>query len=125
MQMSETPEAAAWLLRAMVRRHDSRVVGYINFHGLPDDRGRAELGYTVFEEYRRQGYATEAAVAMMGWAQQQQHGVEVFVVSISPSNEASLRLAASIGFERTGSQIDDLDGEEWVFELRLGKPAAS
>lgn len=116
-QMAEAPESAEWLLRAMVRRADGEIVGYINFHGPPDEAGRAELGYTVFEPHRRQGYATEAALAMMRWAHEA-HGVSTFVVSISPANEPSLRLADAMGFLRTGTQIDEIDGEEWVFELQ-------
>ena len=116
-QMGDDPDGADWLLRGMVRRLDRALVGFINFHGPPDERGRAELGYTVFEEHRRQGYASEAAMAMIGWAQIRR-GAEVFVVSVSPENEPSLRLAASLGFERVGSQIDEEDGLEWVFELK-------
>ncbi len=115
-QMRRRPEAAEWLLRAMVDRERGRAVGYVNFHGPPEN-SRAELGYTVFEEYRRQGYAHEAAVAMMRWANET-HGVEIFVVSISPDNAPSLALAARLGFVRTGEQWDEEDGEEWVFELR-------
>ena len=54
---------------------------------------------------------------MIRWACAER-GVETFVVSISPSNEASLGMAAKLGFEQVGSQIDEVDGEEWVFELR-------
>jgi RimJ/RimL family protein N-acetyltransferase len=115
-QMRRDPRAAEWLLRAMVRRDGDAVVGIINFHGPPDGRNRAELGYTVFETYRRQGHASEAAVAIMRWARTER-GVETFVVSISPENQPSLRLAEKLGFVRTGSHIDDEDGEEWEFEL--------
>jgi RimJ/RimL family protein N-acetyltransferase len=118
-QMRSQPRSAEWLLRGMVRRADHKLVGVINFHGTPDERNRAELGYTVFVEYRRLGYASEAAIAMMRWARAER-SVETFVVSISPQNEPSLLLAAGLGFEQVGSQIDEIDGEEWVFELRPG-----
>ena len=120
-QMRTSPPSAEWLLRGVIKRVDNSLAGYINFHGLPDEIGRAELGYTIFEEHRRQGYASEAARSMMGWAQQR-HGVNTFLVSISPRNEPSLRMAASLGFRRTGSRIDEVDGEEWVFELKLDSP---
>ena len=45
-QMRTTPSDAEWLLRGIVRREDGDLVGVINFHGVPDDRNRAELGYT-------------------------------------------------------------------------------
>ena len=117
-QLDEDPAAAPWLLRLMVRTRDRVAVGYINFHGPPDDAGRVELGYTVFEEHRRRGYATEAVQAMIGWAGVE-HGVRRFLLSISPSNQPSLAIAARLGFERVGSQIDEIDGVEDVFELVL------
>ena len=115
-EMQTDPAVGPWLMRAMRRRSDGVVVGNISFHGPPDDQGRAELGYTVFEAYRRQGYASEAALALMSWAREQ-HGIRRFVVSISPANEPSLAMAAKLGFLRTGTQMDDIDGEEYVFEL--------
>ena len=115
-QIAAAPGDAPWLLRAMVRREDGRVVGCVNFHGPPNEEGQAELGYTVFEDERRQGYATEAILAMMLRAREVR-GVRRFLLSISPANEASLRLAAKLGFQRIGSQIDEIDGEEQVFEL--------
>ncbi len=114
-QMDEEPDTAEWLLRAIVNE-EQRVVGIINFHGRPDELGRAELGYRIFPQFRRHGYASEAAMGMMSWANQH-HGIETFVVSVSPGNEPSLRMAAKLGFMRVGSQIDPVDGEEWVFEF--------
>jgi RimJ/RimL family protein N-acetyltransferase len=115
-EMRQTPSSAEWLLRGMLRRTDKRLLGRINFHDPPDERNRAELGYTVFEAYRRRGYATEAAIAMMHWAHTER-SVETFVLSISPENRPSLAMAAKLGFERVGSRMDEIDGEEWVFEL--------
>jgi ribosomal-protein-alanine N-acetyltransferase len=117
-QMEREPDSAPWLLRAIVRRSDMTMIGYITFHDPPAD-GRAELGYTVFEEHRRRGYASEAALAMMRWAREV-HDVRAFVVSISPDNQASLALAAKLGFLRTGTRMDEVDGEEWVFEREAG-----
>jgi RimJ/RimL family protein N-acetyltransferase len=113
-QMRGEPAVAAWLLRGMVRAADRRLVGYINFHGRPAE-GRADLGDTVLAPYRRRGFARAAALAMMQWAAAR-HGVNRFVLSISPGNAPSLALAGALGFTRTGSQMDEVDGEEWVFE---------
>jgi RimJ/RimL family protein N-acetyltransferase len=77
------------------------------------------MGYTVLPKFQRQGYATEAAKAMMEWARIQ-HGVTSFYLSIAPHNSASLAMAAKLGFEQVGEQIDDEDGLELVFELIVG-----
>lgn len=70
----------------------------------------------MFESERRRGYATESVLAMMAWAGEE-HGVRRFLLSISPDNDPSLGLAGKLGFQRIGSQIDEVDGEEYVFDL--------
>ena len=115
-RMTDDPEEAPWLTRAMLRRSDGAFIGNIGFHGKPNDLGQAELGYGVEPEYRRQGYASEAALALIDWARRE-HAVRRFVVSVSPTNGPSLAMAAKLGFERIGTQIDEIDGEEYVFEL--------
>jgi RimJ/RimL family protein N-acetyltransferase len=116
-QMRAGPESQSWLVRAMVLLTEERpMVGHIGFHGPPETIGRAELGYTIFPDQRRRGYASEAAVAMMDWAKRE-HSVNRFFVSIAPENSASLAMAAKLGFTKVGEQIDKEDGLEYVFEL--------
>jgi len=119
-QLRSNPEWQEWLARAMVLRTTGRpMAGYIGFHGAPAVIGRAEMGYTVRPHFRRKGYATEAAKAMMEWARLH-HGVSSFYLSIAPHNRASLAMAAKLGFRQVGEQIDDEDGLELVFELVVG-----
>lgn len=122
------PASAPWLLRALLLRSERRMVGHVGFHGPPGGAhlepiapGGAELGYTVFEPDRGRGYATEAAVALMDWALRA-HGVTRFVLSISPGNVPSLRLARRLGFARVGSHIDEEDGPEDVFTRDFAEP---
>ncbi len=115
-QLQADPEAEPWLVRAIILRGPRRrMIGHIGFHGPPKE-GAAEMGYTIFERYRRRGFALEAAVSLMDWASSE-HGVNRFIVSISPENEPSLALAAKMGFQRAGEQVDEVDGLEYVFEL--------
>jgi ribosomal-protein-alanine N-acetyltransferase len=116
-QMKKDPGTQPWLLRAIVLGDGSRtVIGHINFHEPPGTKGAVEIGYTIEPPYRRMGYATEAVEGMFAWAERE-HGVRRFIASVSPENEPSLGLIANLGFERTGVQWDELDGEEIVFEL--------
>jgi RimJ/RimL family protein N-acetyltransferase len=73
-----------------------------------------ELGYTVYSEFRRRGYASEAAARLMDHAHGAR-GVSRFVVSISPENVPSLALARKLGFVKVGAQWDEEDGPEDVF----------
>ncbi len=121
-QLKAAPGLTPWLLRVMVLREETIVVGDIGFHSMPGHASLAELapggvefGYGVTEAYRRRGIATEASEAMMLWAREE-HQVQRFVVSISPDNVPSLGLAAKLGFRKIGSHIDELDGPEDIFE---------
>ena len=110
------PSRRPWLGRAMVLDEPAgrRVVGIVGFHDAPDAEGRAEIGYRVDAAYRRRGYALEAVEAVFDWAAER--GATRFVASVSPDNEASLALIERFGFVQTGSQIDEIDGLELVFE---------
>ena len=61
----------------MSRDRERGMLGHIGFHGRPDGRGAAELGYTVLPPFRRRGYALEAAQGLMDWAARE-HGVRLF-----------------------------------------------
>jgi len=118
-QAREDPASEAWLPSAIAL--DGRMVGHIGFHGPPGVNGpkkadALEVGYTVFEPFRRQGYATEAVQAILAWARDE-HSVRAFIASVSPANEPSLALVRRLGFHQTGRQWDVEDGEELVFEL--------
>jgi RimJ/RimL family protein N-acetyltransferase len=117
-QLAADPSEQPWLVRAMVLRETREVVGSVGFHAPPDERGRVEVGYDVTPAHRRRGYAREAILALTGWAFGSGRA-RVCVASISPANAASLMLARSLGFERVGEQIDEIDGLEHVFERAL------
>ena len=93
-----------------------RFIGTAGFHAPPDADGRVEIGYRVEPAYRRRGIATEVVRALFDWAARE-HGVTRFRASVSPNNVASLAIIRGFGFHQTGVQIDDIDGEELVFEL--------
>ena len=117
-QLEAEPHVREWLGRVMVLTDasgDRRIIGSLGFHGPPDAEGRAEVGYRVEPEHRRQGYAREAIEALFDWAHQT-HGVTRFLASIDPNNEPSLRLASGFGYRKIGEQMDDIDGLEYVFE---------
>lgn len=125
-QLEAEPALQLWLLRALVRREDWVMVGHLGFHTAPDPEylrslapGGVEIGYTVYPAYQRQGYATEACSALMEWAQRE-HGLERFVLSISPTNEPSLRIARRFGFRKIGEQMDEVDGLEEIFLREVG-----
>jgi RimJ/RimL family protein N-acetyltransferase len=106
-----------WCARLIVRDDDGDVIGHCGFHGPPEDIGRAEIGYSVLPAFRRQGYAVEAAQGLIDFARAK--GRTTVFACVAPSNEASLAVVGRLGFRQTGLQIDEIDGEELVFEIEL------
>jgi len=116
--LANDPGYLPWSLRAMALKPRLTFVGHFNFHAKPGADylkdlapGAVELGYFVMPACRRQGFAEEAALAMMEWATKA-HGINRFVISISPDNAPSVAMARKLGFARIGSHIDDQDGYE-------------
>jgi ribosomal-protein-alanine N-acetyltransferase len=122
-QMRERPEIQEWFVYAVVLPEGERpMIGHAGFHGPPGVNAvkasdAVEVGYSVFEPYRRRGYATEVVRALIDWASRE-HGIRRFIASISPENEASLALVRRLGFRGIGRHWDEEDGEELEFELR-------
>ena len=115
------PDSLPLLLNVMVLRADPEVVvGRIGFHGPADEDGMLEIGYEVFAPYRRRGYAREAVIAMFGWAQRDP-AVRRFRATVSPQNLASRCLVTGLGFGQIGTQWDEHDGEETIFERASGQ----
>jgi [ribosomal protein S5]-alanine N-acetyltransferase len=124
-QMGDEPARGRWLVRGIVLAETRELIGHVGFHGPPginslraDDA--VEIGYTIFPEHRRNGYATEAVVALLDWARTQ--GIHRFVASVGPENEPSLAIVRRLGFIEVGRHWDDEDGEELEFELVTGSP---
>jgi ribosomal-protein-alanine N-acetyltransferase len=118
-QLDLDPTLQPWLLRAMALR-SGEMVGHIGFHTSPGAQylepwrpGGVEFGFTVFAPHRRKGYAREASLALMAWAHGKR-GVKDFVLTISPDNLPSQRLAAGLGFSRIGEHFDEVDGLEHI-----------
>jgi RimJ/RimL family protein N-acetyltransferase len=121
-RMEESPQERDWMVRLMVLKGSPTAIGNIGFHGPPEVIGRAELGYTVYDPWRRQGFAIEAIRAMLAFAARR--GSRSVFISISPGNGPSLALAERLGFRQVGVQEDEVDGTELVFELPVGAATA-
>lgn len=66
-QLKADPALYGWGVWLMVDAATKQVIGDIGFKGKPE-HGTVELGYSVVPARRRQGYAFEAASALVMWA---------------------------------------------------------
>jgi RimJ/RimL family protein N-acetyltransferase len=94
---------------------DGTEVGFGGFGGRPRTDERLTLGYSVHEEHRGNGYATEIAELLTTWALEQP-GVRIVRATIRPDNATSVRVAEKAGFQPTGETVRDKEeGELLVF----------
>jgi [ribosomal protein S5]-alanine N-acetyltransferase len=80
--------------------HNGELIGICGF--MADDAHDAELGYWIGKPYWGEGYATEAARAVMahGFAKS---GIRRFICKHLMGNEASARVIRKLGFRYTGT----------------------
>ncbi len=97
--LREDSSVAGWLSRAIVVRLYGAVAGSAGMKGRPVD-GRVEVGWGLDRPYRRQGYAREAARAVVAYAFGHRE-VQEAVAEIDPVNTASIAVAESAGMRRT------------------------
>jgi RimJ/RimL family protein N-acetyltransferase len=115
-QAKADPSANRWFVRLVVLRETGFVIGSTSFHAPPDARGMLEIGLGLHEDFRGQGFGTETVHGMWTWAVAQPE-VRTLRYTVSKSNVASVRLVGRFNFNLVGSQIDDKDGPEDVYEL--------
>jgi RimJ/RimL family protein N-acetyltransferase len=87
---------------AIVLRDGGTVVGFCGFFVRPV-KGTT-MGYGIVPEYRDCGLATEAAAAVLDWAER--HDVNVYS-SVRPPNPASVRVLEKIGMRLVDSYHDE------------------
>ena len=119
-QWTGDPAYGPWSIRAIGLKETGEIVGNMNCHHVPMPfvlRGETvtavELGYTIFEPWRRRGFALEAIRGFTGWAAAR--GLQAIILSVAPENTASLELAAKLGAEKIGLKADEVDGPEDIY----------
>jgi ribosomal-protein-alanine N-acetyltransferase len=88
--------------RLVIERSTREVIGTVGFFGPPRD-GLVEIGYGIVPSRQRQGYATEAARALIELALAQP-GVSEIVAHAEPGNAASIRVLERNGLTYAGRE---------------------
>ena len=95
----------------IIRTADGQAIGGIGFKGQPDS-GTAVIGYGLAPSGRGNGFATEAARALVNLARE--HGLSRIVADTDRDNTASQRTLEHAGFTKTGS-----NGDLFLYELNV------
>jgi ribosomal-protein-alanine N-acetyltransferase len=98
-QLETDPTLLGWGVWLMIHTAERVVIGDVGFKGKPDHKGTVKIGYSVTPAYRNQGYASEAAQALINWAFAQQ-GVKKIIAECSRDNAPSIRVLEKLGMKR-------------------------
>jgi RimJ/RimL family protein N-acetyltransferase len=79
-------------------------IGYVQATIYNKEDCYADIAWVIGVSWRGEGYATEAATALVRWLQSQ--GINEIRASIHPSHEASMGIARRLGMHPTEIQID-------------------
>lgn len=123
-RLHKGPEQIGWWMRYVILRKGGEgrtLIGTVGLHGLPDN-GALEVGYSILEEFRGEGYATEALTALMTWAFEQDEVDQIRAHTLA-DGDASQRVLTHLGFQEAG-EGDEPDTmrfiktkEAWLEEL--------
>jgi [ribosomal protein S5]-alanine N-acetyltransferase len=93
---------------------NGQLVGNAAFKGAPVD-GKVEIAYATYEEYQRQGVATEMCRLLVEIARQSDPAVRITARTL-PEPNPSTRVLEKNGFRLFGTVDDPEDGEVWEWE---------
>ena len=80
----------------------------MGFHGVPDEEGRAEVGFDLVEGARGRGYASEALTALSDWALARDD-VHTLRAVVEAANLPSQAVATRAGYVRAPQGEQDLE----------------
>jgi RimJ/RimL family protein N-acetyltransferase len=95
------------------RKSDGAFVGRAGF-GIHEPTGEPEIGYTLFREFRGEGYATEAATALRDWIFRETDW-DHFIGFAHVDNAPSIAVLKRIGMTETG--VEDFKGMPCLFHV--------
>ncbi len=97
--ISENRMMRFWIF---TKRSPHKIIGTFSLMNVRQGSFKcASLGYKMDKKYRRKGYCKEAILFGLEYAEKEMnlHRIEA---TVQPSNEASIALLESVGFEREG-----------------------
>lgn len=105
-------------LLAVERRVNCDVIGYCGLiHSGPGSDREPELAFELLRQVWRQGYATEASLAVLDWARSS--GYERLWATVREWNAPSRRVLAKVGFTEERKELNAVYGNNLLATRRL------
>ena len=99
----------------VAERGSSNVVGFASFKGQPDSAGMVEIAYGIVPRCQSRGYATEAAAALVRFAEADAR-VKLLRAHTLAEENASTKVLTKCGFSHVGGVLEPDDGPVWRWE---------
>ena len=96
------PEMLAVILKA-----EGRLIGHMPFSVFSERYRTREIGWVLNPRHHGQGYATEAALALLRWGFESL-GLHRIIATCDPRNGASSRIMEKLGMRREAHFIKDV-----------------
>jgi ribosomal-protein-alanine N-acetyltransferase len=91
------------------------MIGFCSFTSPPDSNGFVEIAYGIAPDYQSQGFATEAAAALVEFASRDAR-VTTICAHTLPETNASTRVLEKCGFRKVGEIVDLENNLVWRWE---------
>lgn len=88
-------------LWTVISKDANKMVGDICIVGEPNANGEIEIGYGTYEEFRKNGFMTEAVSGLINWAKSQPKVFSI-IASTEKENIASFTILVKNNFIKTG-----------------------
>lgn len=114
---SDPAAAPQWGYRFFVHKKDRALIGEGGYKGKPTEEGMVEIGYAIVPQYRRRGFALEAACGLSDYAFSHPE-VKIVQAHTLPTGTASINVLNKLGMTLAGTVNDPEDGEvlQWRME---------
>lgn len=114
MTLTKLESEGDYLMLGLYRKSDDQLVGQMNAMYQSENNKLAEFGYVLNPRFMGNGYATEAARALISWIFATGNFQRV-IAKMDARNQNSASLCERLGLRREGHHLqDDWFKEEWT-----------
>ncbi len=92
-----TKDSDFYTMYILIEKAKKTIIGGICFHGEPNDKGEAEVGYGIDSAFHNRGYMTEALAAFVQWTRDNK-SVRTLTAETDKTNSASVKVLEKTGF---------------------------
>lgn len=90
------------LIFQLIEKGSNKVIGWCGYHTWYINHDRAEIGYVITDESKKQkGFMKEALTAVINYGFQKM-GLKRIEAMLAPGNNPSLKLVTAFGFQKEG-----------------------